>query len=315
MAPKWNQALVRIASAKDPATLPTDDKVLFYDNHTITIYDKFAKAKYHFLVLPRIPFKATSSQASVESAKTAPTLVAANGKLNFGATSSNTVPASHMNSISTLLASPYAAQVLEAMRRTSDRVLKHIRNDMEELYGVAWDIERAFHAVPSMEHLHLHVTSMDLVSDRLKHKKHFLSFHPTVGFAVRLNEAEDMVQQEKRSLPKAEQTYEQLLKGPLTSHHTGQVFRFFPELKAHLESYWRDSILSSSSATVESSAASDSAKRGSSEVDGRPTSSTAGSKDQRPSQSRKIELSDVSTKDDSAETDSEDEEPTLPMKR
>ncbi|SPO25413.1 uncharacterized protein UTRI_03170_B [Ustilago trichophora] len=315
MAPKWNQALVRIASAKDPATLPTDDKVLFYDDHTITIYDKFAKAKYHFLVLPRIPFKATSSQASVRSAESAPTLVTTNGKLNFGATSSNTVPASHMNSISTLLASPYAAQVLQALRRSSDRVLEHIRNDMKELYGVVWDIERAFHSVPSMEHLHLHVTSMDLVSDRLKHKKHFLSFHPTVGFAVRLDEAEDMARQGKRSLPKGEQMYEQLLKGPLMSHHTGQVFRFFPELKAHLESYWRDSILSSSSAAGECGATSASSKRGSSDVDGSLISSDAGSKGQRPSQSRRIEPSDVPTIRNSAETDSGEEEPTLPMKR
>lgn len=28
-----------------------------------------------------------------------------------------------------------------------------------------------FHAVPSMKHVHLHVISTDLVSDRLKHKK------------------------------------------------------------------------------------------------------------------------------------------------
>ncbi len=38
---KWNQALVRIASASDPTALPTTDRILFYDDRTITIYDGF----------------------------------------------------------------------------------------------------------------------------------------------------------------------------------------------------------------------------------------------------------------------------------
>ncbi|SNX84386.1 uncharacterized protein MEPE_03095 [Melanopsichium pennsylvanicum] len=243
MAPRWNQALVRIASAKDPSTLPTDDQVLTYDDRTITIFDKFAKARYHFLVLPRIPFKATSSFSQAKSDHAAPTLAVANGKLSFGATTSNNVPPSHMKSISSLLASPYAAEIVEALQKTSDRVVEHIRKDMQEQYGVTWAVERAFHAVPSMEHVHLHVVSMDLVSDRLKHKKHYLSFDPTLGFAVRLSAMEEMVKREMKSLPKTEHAYEQMLKGQLVSHHTGQMFKSFPELKTHLESYWRNTIL------------------------------------------------------------------------
>lgn len=138
---KWNQALVRIASAKDPTALPTTDRILFYDDRTITIYDGFAKAKYHFLVLPRIPFKLSASAANIKAQQSAPTLAAANGKLNFGASSSNVVPKSHMSSISTMLASPYAAEVLEAVHEASDKVLEYIRTDMKEQYGVTWDLK------------------------------------------------------------------------------------------------------------------------------------------------------------------------------
>lgn len=315
MAPQWNQALVRIASAKDPTTLPTDDNVLFFDDRTITIFDKFAKARYHFLVLPRIPFKASAPAARNGSRPGTPTLTAANGKLNFGSTSSNTVPPSHMNSLSSLMASPYAAEVLDTLRETSERVVQHIRSDMKEQYGVTWDIERAFHAVPSMEHLHLHVVSMDLVSDRLKHKKHFLSFHPTLGFAVRLDAAQDMVRQGKRSLPRSEQAYEQLLRGPLMSHHTGQVFRFFPELKAHLASYWRDNILASGSQASLSSAANAITKQKVTDVD--PTSASASStfKAQHTTATGKTDPSDSAKNDTKGESSDDEDEPTLPMKR
>lgn len=295
---------MRIAAARDPTALPSTDRILFYDDRTITIYDGFAKAKYHFLVLPRIPFKLSTSRGS-SSQQAAPTLSASNGRLNFGASSSNVVPASHMMSISSLLASPHAAEVLEAVHKASDRVLEHIRTDMMKQYGVTWEVERAFHAVPSMEHLHLHVVSMDLVSDRLKHKKHYLSFQPNVGFAIRLNVVEDLVKQGKKRLPKSEEAYEQLLKGPLMSHHTGQDFRWFPELKAHLESYWRERILTGSKAA----AGVETETKG----DGGSVSPTQ----QRPPQRRKIEPSGaVSQADNShrALSDSEDE-PSLPLKR
>ena len=304
MAPRWNQALVRIASARDPTALPSTDRILFYDDRTITIYDGFAKAKYHYLVLPRIPFKLSTSRSPI-SQQAAPTLSASNGRLNFGASSSNIVPASHMLSISSLLASPYAAEVLEAVHKASDRVLEHIRTDMMEQYGVTWDVERAFHAVPSMEHLHLHVVSMDLVSDRLKHKKHYLSFQPNVGFAIRLNVVEDLVRQGKKRLPKSEQAYEQLLKGPLMSHHTGQDFRWFPELKAHLDSYWRENILAGSKATARV------------ETETKGDGGSVSPTQQRPPQRRKIELSSAAPQVDSShqESSDSDEEPTLPLKR
>ena len=317
MASRWDQALVRVASAKDPTALPTDDKVLFYDERTITIFDKFPKARYHFLVLPRIPFRAQSGGLSAQSARGTPMLSAANGRLNFGATGSNVVPTSHLKSISSLLASPYAAEVLETLRKTSDRVLQHVQNDMREHYGVVWDTERAFHAVPSMVHLHLHVVSMDLVSDRLKHKKHFISFHPKLGFALQLDAVEEMVRQGRQSLPKSEQSYEQLLRGPLTSHHTGQTFRVLPELKAHLESYWHEILLADSRAADRGAVAETSTKRGSGHVDLGKATTGRGSTDQRPSQSRKTSsarISEVECAADQRSPSPESDELSLPTR-
>ena len=37
-------------------------------------------------------------------------------------------------------------------------------------------------------HLHLHIVASDLFSDRLKHKKHYNSFHPKLGFFLHLDD-------------------------------------------------------------------------------------------------------------------------------
>ena len=44
--------------------------------------------------------------------------------------------------------------------------------------------------VPYTRHLHLHVISADLCSEKLKHKKHYNSFHPKLGFFLHLDEVE-----------------------------------------------------------------------------------------------------------------------------
>lgn len=37
-------------------------------------------------------------------------------------------------------------------------------------------------------HLHLHVLSDDLCSEKMKHKKHYNSFHPKLGYFLHLHE-------------------------------------------------------------------------------------------------------------------------------
>lgn len=66
--------------------------------------------------------------------------------------------------------------------------------------GSEWGIHCGFHAVPSMRHLHLHVISDDFVSDRLKYRKHYLSFHPTLDHFVTLEDALAMARQGVREV-------------------------------------------------------------------------------------------------------------------
>ena len=40
----------------------------------------------------------------------------------------------------------------------------------------------------SLSHLHLHVISSDLCSPTLKHKKHYNSFHPRLGFFLHMDD-------------------------------------------------------------------------------------------------------------------------------
>jgi aprataxin len=130
-----------------------------------------------------------------------------------------------------------------------------------------WDVHIGFHAVPSMDTVHLHVISSDLVADRLRHKKHYLSFHPHVGFWLPLGEVVEMQRKGKKTLPRAPHYYERLLRGPLvplnwtptaSSSRTqeGAVgvepvgsYRTMPELKRYLEKRWIEKIRARQAAT------------------------------------------------------------------
>lgn len=169
----WKSALTRYAKSPDPASLPKEE-VLHWDEQTITIYDGYEKAKYHFLCLPRIPFRlkgrkgaavgtgreekqeeqvptlrATSQKGGADSGNwrsrgpatppapapasstetPKPILSTAGGKLAFGTSSKNaagngeeTVPPSHLASLSDLLRSPYAGEVLSALEKAAYKV-------------------------------------------------------------------------------------------------------------------------------------------------------------------------------------------------
>ncbi len=161
-------------------------------------------------MLPRIPLRASLPKA-IEG--TTPTLSAANGKLNFGATSSNSVPVSHMKSISTLLASPYAAEVLEALREASDRV---VENDSEGYAGNSM-ARRGGSKGPSMRYRVWSIcicTSCLWTSFRTgsSTRSIFCRFIPQSGSLYGLTMSKLWSNREK-ALPKSETAYEQLLNG------------------------------------------------------------------------------------------------------
>ncbi|XP_065072500.1 aprataxin-like protein [Ochlerotatus camptorhynchus] len=108
-------------------------------------------------------------------------------------------------------------------------------NAIELSRGQADDFKIGFHMKPSMHRLHLHVISKDFVSDRLKHKLHWNSFHTSffMPFECILAELEERGQIEHRP----EQYIDNLLKTPLACHRCDRKFTTMPALKKHLEGH------------------------------------------------------------------------------
>ncbi|CAG8254177.1 unnamed protein product [Penicillium salamii] len=90
------------------------------------------------------------------------------------------------------------------------------------------------HAVPSMNHLHIHVLSVDRYSDRLKHRKHYNSF--STPFFVPIDDF-PLGPNDERRRP----TAEGYLKRDFACWRCGKVFgNRFTELKQHLEQEFAD---------------------------------------------------------------------------
>lgn len=225
-------ALRRYASMS-PSAFP--QHYLFYATpECFAIEDLYPKAKLHYLVLPRVR---DTEGLDAETLVNLATLLRKNKKL--------------------------ARKVLGELKRDAEVVKSMLQQEMVDHlpFGFKWDIWMGFHRWPSMQcvisfffkrqvidewdtrHLHLHVISADLVSDRLKHKKHYNSFHPTLGCFLHLDEVlswfdaepgffQARVQDLRRS------THERILKTPLTCFHCDADFSNMPLLKRHLEKEW-----------------------------------------------------------------------------
>lgn len=91
----------------------------------------------------------------------------------------------------------------------------------------AAEVKVGVHSVPSMNHLHVHVLSRDMHSERMKHRKHYNSF--TTEFFVPLDEfpmAEDDSRRRQHEWPSR----------PLICWRCGRDFgNRFKELNEHLE--------------------------------------------------------------------------------
>ncbi|KAG8819519.1 hypothetical protein FRC19_009732 [Serendipita sp. 401] len=129
------------------------------------------------------------------------------------------------------------------LQQDSKQIIEDIEDEMIRLHGFKWKIWTGFHAVPSMEHLHMHIISSDFISPSLKNKKHYNSFHPKLGFFLHLHdvlewfEGDDEFYQSMSRLPSAE--YERLLKEDLSCWRCNVSQKNIPTLKAHLEVEWK----------------------------------------------------------------------------
>lgn len=143
----WANALVDYAKTPDPAGKLAKDVYLTHTDRTLTIHDKFPKAMFHFLCLPRLPYTAPSTETAI--------------------------PASTLSSLSNLVSSKRALEVLKDMKEAShevqmrDRgeasteadalhqVVEQIEEEMLAKEGFKWPISVGFHPIESMAHVHL----------------------------------------------------------------------------------------------------------------------------------------------------------------
>ena len=115
----WSTALRAYATKKDPDKLPAT--VLFsHTDSTITIYDAYPKAIFHFLILPR-PLQ----RLSVLDLSSLRSLIRKDKDLAF--------------------------ETLKDLESEAKRLKGEVHAEMLERYGFSWAINCGFHAVPSME--------------------------------------------------------------------------------------------------------------------------------------------------------------------
>ena len=239
----------------DPASAAHKDAVVYYDDDFVAVHDRFPKAAVHCLLLPRTPaysgeqplllFNRCTTDAAVgaflESTKAAAAAlarsVAADLQRRFG---------------------QYSAQ--DAARQA---VLKgEHSHDLPEGRDWSKEVLVGVHARPSMAHLHVHVLSRDMHSDKMRHRKHYNSF--TTPFFVRLDEfplakddprlegIDEGETAEGETTPKEKTAKEKTAKGETTREKTTKKVNFlkndftcwrcgrhfgnkFAELKRHLD--------------------------------------------------------------------------------
>ena len=203
-----NLTILRSYASMKPIELPLS--VLFsHTEKTMTIFDAYPKSIFHFLVLPRI---ATSPSSPTSSKNFSNKILDRNSKLVAPERTVALSPSvTDLSSLRALLNSEHISkdqvkELILSLKEDALRVKAEIEGEMEKRYGFVWDIWIGFHGVPSMEwafevlfvrtwvsskgtrHIHLHVLSADLCSERMKTKKHYNSFHPKHGFFLHVDQ-------------------------------------------------------------------------------------------------------------------------------
>jgi len=205
-----NLTILRTYALKAPESLPSS--ILFnHSSKNITIFDAYPKSIFHFLILPRI-------QQSDPVLSNLRTLLNCGDKIR-------------------------AKEVITSLWEDAQAAKKEILDEMVTRYGFKWDVWIGFHGAPSMEHLHLHVISADLLSDTMKNKKHYNSFHPKLGFFLHIQEVLEWFDAEPTFFSNTVKAfkpakYEPILKEPLACFHCNVEMKNIPLLKKHLEEEW-----------------------------------------------------------------------------
>jgi len=193
------------------------DQIITYNENTVLIRDAFPKATLHLLLLPRDaskrdlhPHQAFDDPAFLEMIRGE---VAASLKLAVSELSRLIGPFSESNK----------ARMAAMESDEPPDPLPPGRDFSKEL-------RVGIHAHPSMNHLHIHIISRDMHSDRLKHRKHYNSFN--TNFFIPLDDYPLAKDDHRRST-----SYQNgNLKEDFKCWRCGDMFgNKFTQLKEHLE--------------------------------------------------------------------------------
>ncbi|KAI1326853.1 HIT domain-containing protein [Xylariaceae sp. FL0255] len=150
------------AYTNDPASFPSS-RVIYYNEHFVAINDLYPKSTVHALLLPRSPHSRLHPFDAFEDAEFLASVQAETAKLK------------HL--VAKELQRRYGWFSAQDKRR--EQVLNG-EVDAETLpKGRDWEKELlvGIHAHPSMNDLHVHVLSRDMISDCMRHRKHYQSFN------------------------------------------------------------------------------------------------------------------------------------------
>ena len=160
------------AYVTDPESSP-ESRVVYYNEKFVVINDKYPKSVAHLLILPRDPKKSVlrPQEAFDDPEFLAETLI-------------------EVNRVWKLVASELRRKLgkFSAIEKARTEAMESDDIPDELPPGRDWskDIIIGTHANPSMNHLHIHVLSRDLMSECMKKRNHYLSF--TTDFFIGMDE-------------------------------------------------------------------------------------------------------------------------------
>ncbi|KAJ5227313.1 uncharacterized protein N7469_007319 [Penicillium citrinum] len=191
--------------------------VIYHNADFVAIYDMFPKSSLHLLLLPRDktkyllhPFEAFKDEEFL-------------AKVKFEAQKLRSLAAGELRR-------KYGKY--SALEQERQNALNADPPPDELPRGRDWDVEVmcGIHAVPSMNHLHVHVIAVDRYSDRLKSRNHYNSF--ATPFFVPIDDF-PLSQDDPRISPTSSHYY---LNQDFVCWRCGRNFgNKFTELKKHLE--------------------------------------------------------------------------------
>ncbi|KAJ5690588.1 Aprataxin-like protein [Penicillium macrosclerotiorum] len=195
--------------------------VIYHSEDFVAIHDMFPKSSLHLLLLPRDQAK---TRLHPFDAFEDPEFLA---KVRFQTQKLRALAAGELRR-------KYGKDSAQEQKRQA--ALNADPPPDELPAGRDWDKEImcGVHAVPSMNHLHVHVIAVDRYSDRLKHRKHYNSF--STPFFVPIEDF-PLAPEDVRRHP----TREGYLKRDFECWRCGKSFgNRFVELKKHLEQEFKE---------------------------------------------------------------------------